>query len=101
MLSGDDAATAATAHGDESPPPNDYYIVNDNPKLRDFTVSKTAKVVFWTWPGRVAEATPKSVSTLLDVFSGSDPDLRGVRGAPYWLTVSGSTITKIEEQYLP
>ena len=39
FLTGKAAADAATAHGDESPPPNDYYIVNDNSKLRTYPVS--------------------------------------------------------------
>ena len=34
FLTGDAANQAAAEHGDETPVPNDYYIVNDNPSLR-------------------------------------------------------------------
>jgi len=38
FLTGWEAEDAAAAHGDESPPPNDYYIVNDTPTVREFPV---------------------------------------------------------------
>ncbi|MEP6477643.1 MAG: hypothetical protein ABJC60_10255, partial [Actinomycetota bacterium] len=34
LLTGEEANQAAQENGDEVPVPNDYYIVNDNPKLR-------------------------------------------------------------------
>jgi hypothetical protein len=39
FLTGDAADKAAAAHGDETPVPNDYYIVNDSPRLRTLTVA--------------------------------------------------------------
>ena len=38
------AIDAATAHGDESPPPNGYYIVNDNTLLRTIPISPTVSI---------------------------------------------------------
>ena len=45
-FSGDEAILAAAEDGEESPPPNDYYIRNVNPQLRTVAVAATANV-FW------------------------------------------------------
>jgi len=37
LLSGDDANQAAAERGKETPVPNDSFIVNDNPRLREFS----------------------------------------------------------------
>jgi hypothetical protein len=106
FLTGDEAARAAKDHGDESPPPNDYYVVNDNPKLRTVALAPDARLVLLDW-----------TACCDDTFAGSLEDFarainRGreitVDGAiykggmsPYWLVARGGTIVRIEEQYLP
>jgi hypothetical protein len=100
FLTGDEATQAAKDHGDEYPPPNDYYIVNDNPKLRWLPVSASVKVKyipnemccdlvsgnFDAWAEAVNETT-------MTDYAG--------KNAPWWITVSGGQIVKIEQQYLP
>jgi hypothetical protein len=100
FLTGDEATQAAKDHGDEYPPPNDYYIVNDNPKLRLLPVSDSVKVKyipnemccdlvagnFDAWAEAVNETT-------MTDYAG--------KNAPWWITVSGGQIVKIEQQYLP
>ncbi|HEY7399623.1 MAG TPA: hypothetical protein VH989_01875 [Actinomycetota bacterium] len=100
FLTGDEATKAAKEHGDEYPPPNDYYIVNDNPKLRWLPVSSSVKVKyipnemccdlvagnFDAWTEAVNETTMTDYAGKL---------------APWWITVSGGQIVKIEQQYLP
>jgi hypothetical protein len=39
LYTGEAANKAAAAHGDETPVPNDYYIVNDNPKVFTFELA--------------------------------------------------------------
>jgi hypothetical protein len=45
FLTGAAANEAAAAHGEQTPVPNDYYIVNDNPRLRTRTVAGDAVVL--------------------------------------------------------
>jgi type II secretory pathway pseudopilin PulG len=93
FLVGDEAAAAATAHGDESPPPNDYYIVNDNPMLRVFPVDDDLlEVTTWTWPGHVSEIYPAP----FDTWSANRDAL-----GPHWVVIADDTIVQMEEQYLP
>ena len=71
-------------------PPNDYLIVNNNPKLRTLPVSSSASI---TYNDPNNSFAPTSVS------------LAGLKGPfkyrPFWITVTGGTITKIEEQFVP
>lgn len=102
ILGGAEAAAAATAHGDESPPPNDYYIVNDNPKLREFPVDTklTVSVVSQPGGGVVTEGYGMPFGQWYDVLSGMSAD-DFVTGRPYWITIKGGTIVAIQEQFLP
>jgi hypothetical protein len=43
-LTGDAATRAAAEDGEESPPPNDYYIRNVNPRLRTLPVRADASI---------------------------------------------------------
>lgn len=102
ILGGAEAAAAATAHGDESPPPNDYYIVNDNPKLREFPAQSnmTVKVVSQSGGGVVTEGYSMPLGAWCDVLAGMSAD-DFVKGRPYWITVKNGTIVALEEQFLP
>jgi len=101
ILEGDDAAAAATAHGSESPPPNGYFIVNDNPKLRTFPADPNMKVRVASTAGGVEPAGHMmSFGQWYDVLIGMSAD-NFVKDRPYWITIKGDTITAIEEQYLP
>lgn len=101
LLSGDEAAAAATAHGSESPPPNDYYIVNDNPKLRSIPADPNMTVKAITKSdGMVSGGYSIAFGQWFDVLIGMSGD-DFVKDRPYWITVKDGTITAIEEQYLP
>jgi hypothetical protein len=103
ILTGKAAADAATAHGDESPPPNDYYILNDSSKLRTFALPKTASITVLGWAG--ADATVKkklSVGQFMDVMPGGANPQEEWSQARYYLTVKdGTTVTKVEEIFFP
>lgn len=99
MLTGVEAAAAATAHGDESPPPNDYYIVNDNPRLRRLDVDPDAEVRLTTKEDGTVE--PGGYAVTLERFAEIFQSTQAVRDAPFWLTITGDVVTAIKQQYLP
>jgi len=101
FLTGDEATTAAAEHGDESPPPNDYYVVNDNPRLREFPVAPgiTVRVV----ANADGAVTPGGYDMDLDDWLAAitGPDANAYLANFYWVTITDDTITAIEQQYLP
>lgn len=103
MLTGKAAADAATAAGEESPPPNDYFMLNSSTKLRTLLLPKSTPVYVLRWAGAGATTQTKiSVGQFMDIMPGGTSPQPEWEGAYYWLTVkSGTTITKIEQQYLP
>ncbi len=100
LLSGEEAEQAAAEAGDEVPVPNDYYVVNDNPKLRTVALARGAKILLLKW----SQCCDVVVSVDFETFAGylTDPtdDFHGTL-SPYWLRVQGGQIVKIQEQFLP
>jgi hypothetical protein len=93
-FSGTPAAEAAAEDGEESPPPNDYYIRNVSTETRTVAVSAAVEI-----------------SALVDA---GGPDLESVSytdwsagwaGLDYqpgvWITIDGGAIVDITEQYVP
>lgn len=104
FLTGQEAADAAAAHGDESPPPNDYYIVNDNPRLREFEIdtSRVQQVRLYTYAEGVdTDGYEVDLDQWVDMFLGNLMNGQFVRDLPYWITLENGKIVAIEEQYLP
>jgi len=103
ILTGQAAADAATAAGEESPPPNDYFIVNASAKLRTFSLPKTAYITVLGWSG--ADATAKhrlSVGEFMDVMPGGVNPQEEYADAYYYVTVkNGTTATKVEMIFFP
>ena len=99
FLTGEAAVQAAAEHGDESPPPNDYYIVNDNPKLRTMPVAPnvTIRAIDWT---NCCELTDVPYTDWAASLTAPTDALYGT-GTQYWITVTDGRIVAIEEQYLP
>jgi hypothetical protein len=100
-LTGEAAREAYTADNPDDPgyPPNDYYIVNDNPRLRVLPVAGDVTVTVlehgFEPMGIAFEELPAFVAE--DLF----PDDGALWHNPFWLTVDAGTITDIEEQYTP
>ena len=101
FLTGDAAAEAAAEHGDESPPPNDYYILNDNPRLRTLPISPDAALRIIDWADCCSSFVVGDLSSLADALVHGDPTGTYRPSSPFWITVEGGTIVTIEEQYLP
>lgn len=103
FLTGDEANEAAADHGDEVPVPNDYYIVNDNPKLRLLAVAPNVEIWVIDWQD-CCDLVHGEVQPFMDAFATKhhawDALYQGSQ-APYWVTVDEGVIVTIEVQYLP
>jgi hypothetical protein len=97
-LSGDDARRTWLADHPEDPdgPPNDYYIVNDNDRLRTAPVDTDATV-------RLTHLfTDATASVELDTLDGLGGYLAEEHsGDTYWLTFDNGVVSEICEQYRP
>ena len=100
LLTGKDAEQAAKDAGQELPVPNDYFIVNDNPKLRTVPVGDGAKIMVYDWSMCCDTYTSISYDEFAGYVASPTDDFHGTL-SPYWLRVQGGQIVKIEEQYLP
>ncbi len=101
FLTGDAANQAAAARGDETPVPNDYYIVNDNSLLRTLPISPQVEVRIIDWLN-CCELVDGTFSGLAAAVAKNHPKGSYLgRLSQYWITVTNGVIVKIEEQYLP
>ena len=107
FLTGDDAKKAwqkANPGAGEDGPPNDYFIVNDNPKLRTLPVADPVdfKVVDQEHMDGTANKTIDFAGATA-YFLTIKPDQSDHRLSydPFWITVDHGVVTKIEEQFLP
>lgn len=101
LLTGAEANAAATAAGEESPPPNDYFIRNINPKLRSFSVKPGILVTLTASAGHGVDGEAVSLGEWHDFYAGITPGMEGVQHVPYWIAIVDGVVTAIEEQYLP
>jgi len=94
-FTGDAAATAAAEDGEESPPPNDYYVRNQNPQLRTIPVAGPANV---TWMPNPGDPSTADTVTYADWLTG-----RATRDYQpgVWLTIAGGETVAILEQFVP
>jgi hypothetical protein len=96
-FTGDGAVQAAAQDGAESPPPNDYYVRNENPQLRTIQVAAGAEV---SWLPSTGDPSTQTTVPYSDWLTG-----RAERGSDYqpgvWVTIAGGSATFIEEQYVP
>jgi hypothetical protein len=94
-FSGDGAILAAAEDGEESPPPNDYYIRNFNPQLRTISVGSMADVF---WLPNTGDPSAQTTVPYADWLVG-----RAARSYQpgVWITIAGGEAVFIEEQYVP
>lgn len=100
FLTGDEANEAAAERGDEVPVPNDYFIINDNPKLRTLSLADDVEIL--VLEGFSVETIEGDFEDFVAGFETDDfaGDYHG-SASQYWLTVKHGLVTRIEEQYLP
>lgn len=93
-FSNPDATVAAAEDGEESPPPNDYYVRNHNDLLRHLEVDPSTPVTWYPSgaPDDVAEGTFADWTDHLaeeEIWFG------------VWVTISDGAVTEIEEMWVP
>lgn len=107
FLTGQEAIDAWQAAYPDDPegPPNDYFIVNENPLLRTAPVAGEAIVMLV----RLAEdsdadldpGTFDELPAYLALSAPAPGDGRALSYSPFWLTIDAGAITGVEEQYVP
>ena len=98
FFTGEAATKAAAEDGEESPPPNDYYIRNVNSRLRTLPVASGAPITVNVLAAQSTGSSTKDVSVTVDELAGYFPN-SGT--APFWITVEQGQVTKIAQQFLP
>lgn len=96
-----EAAREDGAIGPEETVPNDYYIRNVNTRLRTLPFEDDVELAVIDW-NNCCELREGELEPFAAAFEGHQP-AGSYRGSfsPYWLTVAGGEVVKIEEQYLP
>ncbi len=89
------AAVAAAEDGEESPPPNGYYIRNVNPLKRTLEVGGGTMVIWYPDLGDPASEATVTFDEWVTGLGGRSGEL-GV-----WIETAGGQITAIEEQWVP
>jgi hypothetical protein len=98
FFTGEAANKAAAEDGQESPPPNDYYIRNVNPRLRTLPVRAGAPITVNVLAAQSTGSATKDVPVTLDKLASYFPN-SGT--PPFWITVERGEVTKLAQQYLP
>jgi hypothetical protein len=103
FLTGDEATAAYIEDNPDDPggPPNDYYIVNDNPRLRRLSVAEALQVTVLDWEGGFKPQVIAFADLPAQLAADLVPDDDRIWPSPFWLTVNDDTVTAIEEQYIP
>lgn len=83
------------------PPPNDYYIVNENPRLRVLPVAEGAPITVLDWTAGFEPRTIGFADLPAALADDLYPDDGRLWPTPFWLTVEDGTVTEMEEQFIP
>jgi hypothetical protein len=101
FLTGEEANQAAAAHGLETPVPNDYFIVNDNPKLRATPLAGTYAVKYIPEGNCCQPVTAQPAQFYEWMGETNQTDFPPKDGSWWWITIAGGEVTTIRQQYLP
>lgn len=103
LLTGEDASSAHEADGLGPIDGEQYYIRNVNAKKRTLRVADDATVVVWSWFAETEDVGAKEISLerFTDAMPGGASPSERLSELPYWFTVRGDKIVRIEEQFLP
>jgi hypothetical protein len=98
FFTGAKAAKAASEDGQESPPPNDYYIRNANKRLRTLPVLPSARISVNILASDETGDATKDLSVDLPKLASYFP----TQFSPlFWVTVRNDQVNTLQEQYLP
>lgn len=93
-FTGEAAVEAAAEDGEESPPPNDYYVRNDNTQIRSLTMSSEAMVTWYP----SGDPSSETDSTFAE-WAESAPERGFMFGV--WIDVIDGEVLRIREQWVP
>ena len=82
-------------------PPNDYYIVNENPRLRVLPLAPGAPITVLDWNAGFEPRTIGFADLPAALADDLYPDDGRLWPTPFWLTVEDGAVTAMEEQFLP
>lgn len=95
---GERAEVEAAERGDEVV--NDYYIVNDNPRMRTLPLADIV-VVRYIPVDQCCDLQDGNVDAWLESILETNPTDYPGKDAAWWFRVEGGLITRIEQQFLP
>ena len=95
---GERAEQEAAEREDEAP--NGYYIVNENARLRTLPLAQDVEVAYIPVDA-CCDLQPGNVDAWLEAVLETNPTDYSGTDVPWWFTVEGGEITRIEQQYLP
>ena len=99
LLTGKAADDASASHGGESPVPNDFYIQNVNPRLRDVAIVDQATVIGSQQLSGRPGGTPSSLKALLTFVHNGGAQ---AAATPFHLKYNANgLVVRVQEQYVP
>ena len=98
FYTGAKAEAEAAERGDQIT--NGYYIVNDNPRLRTLPVADDVEVEYIP-ESKCCKLRAGNIDAWIEAVLATNPTDYAGTNVPWWFTVEGGQITKIEQQYLP
>jgi hypothetical protein len=98
FLTGTQGEQAAADHDDEFV--DGYYIVNDNPRLRTLPLADDVEVEYIP-ASQCCELQSGDIDAWLESIRETNQTDYAGKDVPWWFTVEGGEITRIEQQYLP
>ncbi len=102
FLTGEEANQAAEDRGLDTPVPNDYFIVNDNPKLRLTPLEGVYSVKYIPEGSGLSSPVKAHEAQFLGWMGESvQTDFPPKDTSWWWVTIENGSVTKIEQQYLP
>ncbi len=89
-----EAAVVAAAEDGAEPPPNDYYVRNENPQIRSLSVSAETEVIWYPTGDPASEV----MVTFADWVEGVNS-----RGLFFgvWLEIIDGEVFRLREQWVP
>jgi hypothetical protein len=101
FYTGEEANEVAEQRGDETPVPNDYYIVNDSSRLRRLPIAPGATVTYIP-TDRCCEPVAGDLRAWIASVNGRRPgDYPPPAYTYWWIEVADGRIVAVEQQYLP
>jgi hypothetical protein len=101
FLTGTEAIEAASAAGEESPPPNDYFIRNEDTTLREFPVRPDIPVTVVFSEDRMSVPEGREIAVDAWAAEALDSMFEYYTATYYLVDIEDGVIVSLAQQYLP